>query len=201
MTILPVTYLGCTEYFARLLSEECIIDTGENWIKQSARNRTSIVTPNGTAELTVHVVGRGERMATRDVRIDYSRRWQHQHFTALMSSYKKSPYYDFYIDLFRDFYSHRQEFLAEYDIELTRTILRALGSKVELRISDSYVTATEDDTDLRGKKRLLPANAMATPPYTQVFADRMPFVKGLSVIDLLFVEGPDSTRLLRLPPR
>jgi hypothetical protein len=199
MTILPVTYLGNTAWWAHLLSEECIIDIGENWIKQSARNRCEILTPNGVATLTVGVCGRGDRVATKDVRIDYSKRWQHQHFHALLSAYKKSPYYDYYAEQFEPFYCRQWEWLAEYNLELTRTLLRMMGRSDELRISESYVEASEGDLDLRGKKQFL-ASTFAEPlqPYTQVFCDRMEFVGGLSIIDLFFCEGPYASELLRL---
>ncbi len=199
MTILPVTYLGNTAWWAHLLSEECVIDIGENWIKQSARNRCEILTPNGVATLSVGVCGRGERVATKDVRIDYSKRWQHQHFHALLSAYKKSPYYDYYAEQLEPFYQRRWEWLAEYNLELTRTVLRMMGRSDELRISESYVEAADGDVDLRGKKQFL-ASTFAGPlqPYTQVFSDRMEFVGGLSIIDLFFCEGPYALELLRL---
>lgn len=199
MTILPVTYLGNTAWWAHLLSEECVIDIGENWIKQSARNRCEILTPNGVATLSVGVCGRGERVATKDVRIDYSKRWQHQHFHALLSAYKKSPYYDYYAEQLEPFYQRRWEWLAEYNLELTRTVLRMMGHSDELRISESYVEAADGDVDLRGKKQFL-ASTFAGPlqPYTQVFSDRMEFVGGLSIIDLFFCEGPYASELLRL---
>jgi hypothetical protein len=198
MTILPITYLGNTAWWSHLLSDECVIDIGENWIKQSARNRCEIVTPNGVATLSVNVCGRGERVATRDVRIDYSKRWQHQHYQALMSAYKNSPYYDYYAEAFEPFYSKQWEWLAEYNLEIARTLLRLMGEKTELNISEKYVDATPADLDLRGKKEFLTATyAESLPTYTQVFEDRMDFVAGASIIDLFFCEGPYAASLLR----
>ncbi len=198
MTILPITYLGNTAWWSHLLSDECVIDIGENWIKQSARNRCEIVTPNGVATLSVNVCGRGERIATRDVRVDYSKRWQHQHYQALMSAYRNSPYYDYYAEAFEPFYSKRWEWLVEYNLEIARTLLRLMGETKELNISEKYVDATPEDLDLRGKKEFLTATyAENLPIYTQVFEDRMDFVAGASVIDLFFCEGPYAASLLR----
>ena len=198
MTILPITYLGNTAWWSHLLSDECVIDIGENWIKQSARNRCEIVTPNGVATLSVNVCGRGDRVAMRDVRIDYSKRWQHQHYQALMSAYKNSPYYDYYAEAFEPFYSKQWEWLAEYNLEIVRTLLRLMGEKTELNISEKYVDATPEDLDLRGKKEFLTASyAESLPTYTQVFEDRMDFVAGASIIDLFFCEGSYAASLLR----
>ena len=198
MTILPVTYLGNTAWWSHLLTEDCIIDIGENWIKQSARNRCEIMTPNGVATLSVNVCSRGERVPTKDVRIDYSKRWQHQHYHALLSAYKNSPYYDYYADALDPFYTRRWEWLAEYNLELARVVMRLMGVEGELRISESYVDAAPEDLDLRGKKEHLAATfSLPLESYTQVFSDRMEFAPGLSVIDLFFCEGPYASTLLR----
>lgn len=197
MTILPLTYLGNTDYFAHIACEDCIIDIGENWIKQSARNRCEILSPNGVATLTVHVSGRGERIATKDVRIDYAKRWQHQHELALLSAYKKSPYYDYYAELFTPWFKRHTEFLADLNIGMLQKVVETLGIACP-KISEDYVTATDGDTDLRGKKEFLAASPRTTSAlYTQVFADRFGFIGGLSITDLLFCEGPDSLSLLK----
>ena len=131
MTILPAAYLPSIEYCARWAQGPCVVDGGEHFVKRSERNRTHILTAGGVLALTVQAV-RANRPRTpmRDVRIDYSKRWQHQHWTALVSAYKASP----------DF---------------------------------------------------------ASPPYIQVFSDRLPFTPNLSIADLLFCEGPQSPALLK----
>ena len=83
------------EYVARLLREECVIDLGENYIKRSERNRASILSANGVMQLTVNVENANRpRQKMRDVKIDYSKRWQHQHWVSILSAYKSSPYFD-----------------------------------------------------------------------------------------------------------
>ena len=97
MTILPAAYLPSIEYCARWAQGPCVVDGGEHFVKRSERNRTHILTAGGVLALTVQAV-RANRPRTpmRDVRIDYSKRWQHQHWTALVSAYKASPYFDHY---------------------------------------------------------------------------------------------------------
>ena len=95
MVILPTAYMPSVEYVARLLREECVIDLGENYVKRSERNRASILSANGVMQLTVHVENANRpRQPIRDVRIDYSKRWQHQHWVSILSAYKSSPYFD-----------------------------------------------------------------------------------------------------------
>ena len=174
MTILPAAYLPSIEYCARWAQGPCVVDGGEHFVKRSERNRTHIL--------------------TADVRIDYSKRWQHQHWTALVSAYKASPYFDHYAPRFEPFYTRRYEFLFDYDLRLMETIAELLGLPMPA-VSEAYLTADEGDLDLRPKRK--EGADFASPPYIQVFSDRLPFTPNLSIADLLFCEGPQSPALLK----
>ena len=194
MVILPAAYLPSVRYVARIAAGGCVIDTGEHFLKRSERNRTHILTANGPMSLTVQV-SHANRLRTpvREVRIDYSKRWQHQHWTALVSAYRSSPYFDHYAPRFERFYNERWEWLAEYDLAITEMLLGCVGIAMP-RVADRYIEAAADDLDLRPKAAHDPA--YRTVSYIQTFADRMPFTAGLSFADLLFCEGPDSTAVL-----
>lgn len=190
MTILPIAYLPSVEYVARLIKEESIIDCGENYIKRSQRNRGSILSANGVMELTVHIANANRpRQPIGGVKIDYSKRWQHQHWISILSAYKSSPYFDHYAAELEPFYREEWELLVDYDIALTRKLLTLLGADCEVRLSREYVVAEEGDVDLRPKKRKEDSTFVAEP-YFQVFSERMPFAPNLSVLDLLLCEGP-----------
>lgn len=196
MTILPVAYLPSVAYLTHLLREECVIDLHEHFVKRSERNRTRILTPTGAMELTAHVQ-RGNRPRTPvcDLRLDYSKRWQHQHAAALMSAYKSSPYFDYYWDSLAPFYERPYAFLADYDLELLRLMLRLAGMEERMpQLSERYVEAAPGDCDLRPKRSEGPA--FTAEPYVQVFSDRLPFEANLSAIDLLFAEGPSARDVL-----
>ena len=183
--------MGSVEYFARLLREECVIDLGEHYVKRSCRNRAAILSAGGVMQLTVNVEnGNRPCRPVRDVRIDYSKRWQHQHWVSIESAYRSSPYFEHYADSIAGFYSRGWRWLAEYDMEYTAVLLRLLGSPAVPRTSESYVEASAGDVDLRPKRRQGPA--FVAEPYVQVFSDRMPFAPDLSVLDLLMCEGPEA---------
>ncbi len=242
MTILPVTYLGPVDWFSCLvrgavgggvggvIGGGCIIDVGENWVKQTVRNRCEIMTSGGVASLVVPVHASpvaepaiGGKTATKDVRIDNSKRWQHVHWNTLVSAYRGSPFFEHYEDRFAPIYERRFEFLIDLNFSLLEILLEALGlgelkSCGGLIVARKWVAAGEGDLDLRGKKALrrslsslsTPAdsyssdtavtptsNRRITTEYTQVFTDRLPFAGGLSIVDLLFCEGPAASTLLR----
>lgn len=122
-TILPLAYLPSVEYFTHLLRGGCVVDLGEHFVKRSERNRTRILAADGVMELTVHVRNANRpRQPMRDMRLDYSKRWQHQHWGALVASYKSSPYFDFYAERLEPFYRRQWEFLADYNLSLLDTV-------------------------------------------------------------------------------
>lgn len=191
MTILPIAYMPSVEYVARLLREESVVDLGENYIKRSQRNRAQILSANGVMSLTVNVENANRpRQRITDVRIDYSKRWQHQHWVSIMSAYKSSPYFDHYAHLLEPFYKREWRYLVDYNMEYLSTLLRLLGVDDKVDISEKYVAAREGDVDLRPKHN--EGSTFVAEPYFQVFSDRMPFVANLSILDLLLCEGPQA---------
>lgn len=191
MVILPSAYLPSVEYVARLLREECVIDLGENYVKRSQRNRGQILSANGVMSLTVNVENANRpRQPMRDVKIDYSKRWQHQHWVSILSAYKSSPYFDYFADQIEPFYRREWQFLVDYNREYLQVLLRLLGAKCEVRYSEQYVNVAEGDLDLRPKNKN--GSTFVAEPYFQVFSDRMPFQENLSILDLVMCEGPSA---------
>lgn len=196
MKILPLAYLGSQEWWQQALAPDAIIDVGEHYVKQSCRNRMEIATASGRMALTANVVKGASihKRAVKDMRLDYSKRWQHQHAVALRSAYKSSPYYDYFADLFAPFYEKHYEFLYDFNRELCDVVRKIGGIKQELRFSESYIVAGDGDEDLRdhaflGSEGTL--NGTTPTPYWQVFSDRLPFEHNLSIVDYIFNEGRD----------
>ena len=191
MTILPVACMPSVEYVARLLREESVVDLGEHYIKRSQRNRAQILSANGVMSLTVNVENANRpRQRIKDVRIDYSKRWQHQHWVSILSAYKSSPYFDHYAHMLEPFYKREWRYLVDYNMEYLSTLLRLLGVDDKVNISEKYVAARDGDIDLRPKHN--EGSTFVAEPYFQVFSDRMPFVANLSILDLLLCEGPQA---------
>lgn len=202
-TVLSLAYLGNIQYYTKLCTRKCVIDTHEHYVKQSYRNRCDILTVNGPTALTAHVVrpSNANKSATRDIRLDHSKRWMHQHWMSLVSSYGKSPYYDYYADRFAPLYARRYEFLLDLDLDLMNAALDLIGSKKPVHFAESYIDPQEPVTDLRDGISPKPRLAVHDPEfepqhYYQVFDDRMEFVPNLSIIDLLMCEGPNTLNIL-----
>jgi len=197
MTLLPLAYLPSVAWFAHALRGDCVVDLGEHFVKRSERNRARILAPDGPMDLTVQVAHADRpRQPMRSVRLDYSKRWQHQHWGALVACYKASPYFEHYAPELEPFYRREGAFerLVDFDLALLERLCALLGMPLP-PMSDTYVAARPGDLDLRPRNNEDPA--FVAEPYVQVFSDRTPFAPDLSVIDLLFAEGPASVSVLR----
>ena len=188
MKILPLAYLGSEEWWREALAPDAVIDVGEHFIKQTARNRCEIATASGRMALTANVVKGASihKKAVKDMRLDYSKRWQHQHTVAIRSAYKSSPYYDYYAHHFEPLFERHYEFLYDFSRELAERIAKIEGWS-PLRFSEEYIIAGEGDIDLRGHNFL--GRREDAEPYYQVFSERMPFESNCSIIDIIFNEG------------
>ena len=104
-------YLAPVSQYVRLYAaDRLLVDAGSQFVKQTYRNRAVIAAENGALALTLPVAHSGVQ-AMRDVRISDHGNWRRMHWNAIMSAYKKSPFFDYYADDFRPFYENKIDFL------------------------------------------------------------------------------------------
>lgn len=132
------------------------------------------------------------RQPMRSMRIDYSKRWQHQHIVAIESAYRSSPYYDYYAERFAKLYDREWRYLVDLNYATLEAVCSILKCPIP-RISEEYIAATENDIDLRNKKR---DSTFIAEPYVQVFSDRLVFEPRISIFDLVMCEGPATNDVL-----
>ncbi len=187
MTILPLTYLGSIGWFEHLLREDCTIDLGEHYVKQTERNRTRVLTAAGVATLTAPVIAGGSKAKKRmrEVRLDHSQRWEARHWQTLRSAYGNSPYFEHYANRFEPLYRRQWEFLVDFNLELLDIVTTILHCRERIHLSESYITPNDNDLDLR----LTEITTINAASYIQVFSDRFPFEENLSIVDAIFNEN------------
>ena len=190
--IFPTAYLPSIEYISSFLkAEEPSIELFETYQKQSCRTRTNVMTANGIQTLTIPVIKtNGNHTLTKDIEISYKESWQQIHLRCLESAYRKSAYFDYYFPYFEKIYKQKFNTLIELNDFCLKTILKILKSKKEYSYTTDFEKITnEDDYRISLSKG---TNKIEIKPYYQVFADRHGFTPNLSIIDLLFNEGPNS---------
>jgi len=175
----------------------------EAYRKMSFRNRCVVAGSNGLINLSVPVQsGRDQKSVFKDVRISYTDGWQKQQWVTLISCYNKSAFFEFYRDGLEKFFQKKEVFLFDLDLAVLHWLQKVLGFKAEIKVWESGPEIEElaQMTDLRD--RWLPKNFQRpelqnfTSRYFQVFENRLGFQPNLSVLDLLFNEGPNAATLL-----
>ena len=197
-------YLAPVPLYSKLYSGAgLIIDGSAPFVKQTFRSRAVIATENGTQTLTIPVVHDGGKIAMRDVRISEHGNWRHQHWNALVSAYRKSPFFDYYADDFAHFYEEKDGFLMDFNLRLHSVVCELLGLERDIRIlapGESAEETTSNNNDLRHiaePKALASTAGYTAKPYYQVFSQRNGFIPNLSIVDLLFNMGPEGLLVLR----
>ena len=172
--VLPTTYMGSAEWYRQFLANPSAvqIEVMESFPKQTYRNRCTITTPDGALTLSVPVKRADSKQLTRDVEISYQQRWQHQHWIALVSAYKRTPYFDYYADFFRPFYEKETKFLVDLNEGLHEVIVRLMANKA--MGNRQWAIGENRTTDWQG-------------------LDLEPcFGNGQSILDMLFEYGPET---------
>ncbi len=190
--IFPTAYLPSIEYISLFLkAEEPSIELFETYQKQSCRTRTNVMTANGVQTLTIPVIKtNGNHTLTKDIEISYKESWQQTHLRCLESAYRKSAYFDYYFPYFEKIYKQKFNTLVELNDFCLKTILKILKAKKDYSFTTDFEKIT-DENDYRVSLSK-GTNKIEIKPYYQVFADRHGFIPNLSIIDLLFNEGPNS---------
>lgn len=179
------------------------IEAMENYQKQSYRTRCHFYAASGMQTLSVPVVhDQSGHCPIRDVAIDYSRPWIQQHFRAIVSAYRTSAYFEYYQDELFSIIESRPEKLFDLNLAIIGFFIRKTGLGVDLRFTESYEEKPDGVWDLRDTfhpKRPdgILGELNLEKPYFQVFSRKYGFIPNLSIMDLLFNEGPDSIIYLK----
>ena len=190
----PVHYLSLV-----YRADKVFIEKEENYLKQTYRNRCLILTANGQSALIVPVLsGSLNKTPVKDIRIDYSKRWQQVHLRALISSYKSSAFFEYYFEDIERIIAGKPKYLFELNLNALGTVLRITGISTPVVCTNVFEPVSENDYDFRyiiSPKKEIPGIS-SLKEYYQVFSYKFGFVSGLSILDLIFNLGPDSINYL-----
>jgi hypothetical protein len=195
-------YLPSIQFFQQLLAAEALLlDAHEHYHKQTYRNRCLVLTAQGPQPLTVPVVdgARSEKIRTSEIEIDYRQNWMHRHFRTLQTAYGNSPYFSYYADYLQDIYAQKPARLWDLNLTFLNLLLRCLRWPLPLALTTEYLAPLATTPPLSDRRDCLTPKAAGPDspsqrPYPQVFGPA--FVPGLSVLDLLFMQGPAAGQFL-----
>ena len=197
--IFPTSYLPDIQYVALFLKNEAPkIELFETYQKQSCRTRCNVMTANGLQTLTVPIVKtNGNHTMTKDITISYKEPWQQIHQRCLEAAYRKTPYFDYYFPYLEQTFSMKFDRLVDLNEFCLKFILKVLKINKEIIYTEDFKPIS-DNEDFRVKLSKWLPELTDFPKYYQVFSDRQPFVSNLSIIDLIFNEGPEAVNYLHV---
>lgn len=206
--ILSSAYLGPIQYFTKLLSYPVIlIEKEENYHKQSYRNRCVILAANGPLVLSIPVVdGPGAKAPMKELGLSYEHHWQRLHWRSIISAYNNSPFFEYYADDLATFYHEKRwKFLIDFNTEIQQKVVDLLNVGLKINYTDEYtaennIPGNTDDYrySIHPKSSKNKDDQHFEPQqYMQVFQEKFGFVDNLSILDLLFNEGPGTAGILK----
>jgi hypothetical protein len=179
--------------------ENILLEKNEHFEKQTYRNRYHLLGSDKVQVLTVPIIKANSKQLISDTKIDHTQPWLRQHLRTWEACYAKSPFYEFYIEDFKAILSQKHELLTDLNLEILSKCLKFLGISKELNYTNSYIKHYLTDTyDLRSvihpKKNPQDSKFACPFVYKQNFGNS--FVPELSVLDLIFNQGPMAAKLL-----
>ena len=199
--LLSSTYFGPVQWYQKLYRyDHCLIERHDSYVKQTYRNRCLIATTNGVQALTVPI-----EQAQAPSISDHGN-WRHQHWQALQSAYGDSPFFEYYEDDLRPFFTERWVLLYDFNEAIRVKMCELLDIRPHVSFTTEYIRpdtlaapdamqgdpALHDFRDSIQPKHPAPDPDFQPRPYYQVYRSKHGFLPNLSILDLLLNMGPES---------
>lgn len=197
MILLQPTYFSpIVQYVGIANSKELIFEIEDNFQKQTYRNRCYINTANGKHLLNVPIQhNKGVKQKTKDIKIDYKDSWQKLHLKTLETAYSSSPFFEYYIDDLTPVLKKQTPFLLDFNLKCHEFIMDAFQLEIPSTKTSEYFKKV-DYLDARNLAIAKGEKDFNLDRYIQVFEEKNGFISNLSILDLLFMEGPNALNYL-----
>lgn len=201
MLLTEIQYFPSIDYYRGSIEEsDWIFESYERWGKGAFFNRCYIAGPNNPLLLSVPLEkGREQKTILKDVKISYQESWQLRHWRSIHDAYRRSPWFEHYHFTLEPIFTRRPVFLADWNLLLMEWVWKQLKLPVMVGFTDSFHAnyPNPEWKDNRGQYNIRPVGPEEVNyRYPQVFEERHGFIGNLSILDLLFCEGPSAKSIL-----
>jgi len=189
----PTYFPSIIQMAAMVQASHIVFEVNDNYQKQTYRNRAYIAHSNGRLLLNIPIkhTKTGIKQKTKEVMIDNSFPWQSQHWKSLQSAYRSSPYFEYYEEEMYPLFHESVNSLLDMNMKTWSVVSELLDLTKEYSLTKSYQPET-DILDLRNMVNAKSETDFTFQHYTQVLQDKHGFLSNLSVLDLIFNEGPNA---------
>jgi len=223
--ILQPSYIPWRGYFDQIFRADLFIFYDDiQYDKHGWRNRNRIKTAQGKQWLTipVHSTGATDGIPIKQIKIDWSKPWARSHWKALTSAYSKAPFFHLYKEMLVQYYDRRDEFLADFTVDFTIALAREIGIsqtrfmrssgilgvdgqktdrliQILKHVGASHYISGPSAKDYLEEEKFVAAGISfeyMTYDYHQYQQFYPPYDPQVSILDLLFMNGPDSLHLI-----
>jgi hypothetical protein len=197
--IFSTAFLGPIEYYTQLLKHpDALLEINEHFPKQTYRNRISIYGSNKKLTLSIPLQSRHrERTATKNIKISYNDNWQLILWRSITTAYRSAPFFEYYETELEKLIFSKPEYLLEYNNLLHNWVCAKMKLNIKLTPTESYEKEHVGLVDFRTSIHPKTNEDFKHEEYMQVFSDKLGFMHNLSILDLLFNEGPHGTSILK----
>lgn len=193
----PTYFSNIASFVAIVKAKEIIFEVEDNFLKQTYRNRTYIYGANGKLALNIPVIhSQKNRQKYKDVRIYNEEKWQSTHWKSLLSAYRTSPYFEYYEDDLAPLFNKKANFILDFNLKCFEIVCGCLQLELNISKTETYQKTIPSITDCRRLVHAKKEQIQNFKPYTQVFGNKHGFISNLSILDLLFNEGPNTINYL-----
>ena len=220
-----IPWLGFFEQISRV--DVFILYDDVQYDKQGWRNRNKIKNSRGSQWLSVPILTKGKRsQLINQARIDPSNRWAFKHLSSLETNYKKAIYFNHFYCQIEPLLRKKWSYLLDLNLNLLNLLKEYLEIKTQIILSSSLLKRLPKDASPESRlieicekvggdtlyegaagQNYIDASLFKKagigliyqeyhhPIYRQLYGKFIPY---LSVVDLIFNEGPNSRAILGL---
>lgn len=193
----PTYFPNIASFVALAKAEQITFEVDDNFLKQTYRNRCYIYGANGKLALNVPVIHtQKNRQKYQDVKIFNETNWQDLHWKSLLSAYRTSPFFEYYEDDIKPLFNSKAHYILDFNLKCFEVVSDCLQLDLQPSKSEIYQKQPENIIDFRALVNAKKEMTQQFDSYTQVFSDKHGFVPNLSILDLLFNEGPNAVNYL-----
>lgn len=193
----PTYFPNIVHFVAMVKAESAMFEVDDNFVKQTYRNRTYIYGANGKLALNIPVIyTQKNRQKYKDVKIFNKEKWQILHWKSLLSAYRTSPFFEYYEDELQPLFELKSDYILDFNMTCFEVICECLQLELNTSKTEVFQKTIENKTDFRYLVNVKKEQIQPFETYTQVFSNKHGFIPNLSILDLLFNEGPNASNYL-----